>query len=183
MSSRDTEFSWRFAILFYLCCPVLIVFAAHERYDQKRKAIKPLSLLPPTRKRALSIQLGPNYEPLKSRKPLRLPFRQAPKPCLFLEKLPVEIREMIYIEAMGGHLFRIERRKKNLGHVTCQHSVDVTCSWNCSMYGAVGRGQWPEKKIWKGPGVDPDANLLALAKTCRKMWVAGEATGFAGVLC
>lgn len=173
MSSTDTEHSWRLAILFYLCCPVLLVFAAHERYTEKRKALKPISILPATRKRTLSIRNDSSDGLSRSR--MRLPFNRNQKTCLFLEKLPPEVREMIYIQVLGDHIFRIERRKYNLGHITCQHAVERACRGSgiihadCSMYGAVGRGEWPPRKKWGRPERDPDANLLGLAKTCRTM--------------
>jgi hypothetical protein len=172
MSSTDTEFSWGLACLFYSCLPVLFCISVHETLKDRAEKLEQITGLPEERQRPLSIRH------LERPKTPRSLFRRKEKQCLFLDQLPPEVRVMIYAEVLGDHVFRLERRKTNLGHITCHHEVESACRVRsdnrfaqapCEMYGAVGGRLWPPKKKWKRFERDPDANLLGLAKTCKTM--------------
>ena len=136
--------------------------AAMMRWDLK-KALKKEAPdpLPAKRKRALTIpDVSPKGSVWKRRKPTSGQLQS-----IFFERLPLEIRDMIYAFTLASadsvHIYR--RADRRLGHCICQQDCkkclqplrsDQTITWACD--------------VRQNPDRDRD-DLLSLLMTCRRM--------------
>jgi hypothetical protein len=138
--------------------------------------------LPRKRKRALTNPLPPIERSRDLSYSVRYSVRRARQrteeqgKCLFLERLPIELRELVYEEVLAGggrKLVHILRKRGRLGHWRCRiQDGDETCGEQ-SQKCVEG---WLEykRKLWhwdKQGRVDlrTDAGLLNLILTCRSV--------------
>lgn len=138
--------------------------------------------LPKTRKRALTHPLPPMESrsmPFNLRRSRQRTHEQAQSP--FLTKLPIEIREMIYEEILGGgdrRLVHVLRKDRRLGHWRCRlqdgeevcDEQDRRCVEGWLSY---------KSKVWhldRNGMLDlvTDGGLLPLLLTCRAMYVSTQ---------
>ncbi len=80
----------------------------------------------------------------------------------FLTKLPLEIREAIYVHVFGHSLVHLVDLGHRLAHVSCAQEV-----WDGHRHGVEGLYGYP--MLHKEE--HPDDALLALCKTCRTVYV------------
>jgi hypothetical protein len=192
ITSYDTEFSWTHAFLLYLCIPCILVVNAKDRYRESKKPNQspylPLTPLPHPRPRALSsMDVYPAINILKSEKAasrvvgdvisIFTPKTPSPPPaagpCLLLDRLPLEIRRLIYSQTLGNNVFRIKRQSQSLGHSTCTHPMDKSRGHliPCGVcYADVDNPQGPyPRSLMNVFKFGPEAKTLALLQTCRQM--------------
>lgn len=140
------------------------------------------SPLPRKRKRALTNPLPPIEMSRDLSYSIRYSVRRARQrteeqdKCLFLERLPIELREMVYEEVLAGggrKLVHILRKRGRLGHWRCriQNGEEV-----CEAQSQKCVEGWLEykRKLWhldKQGRVDlrTDSGLLNLLLTCRSV--------------
>jgi hypothetical protein len=90
--------------------------------------------------------------------------------------LRIEIRQMIWKEALGNGVVHITHLKNRLGHVRCVYKGDEKWSMyihDCWGRGCRNRGRSRTPSLYRGPIYmfkDPES-LLGLLKTCRIMYV------------
>ena len=95
---------------------------------------------------------------------VKLPSPQPQSP--FLTKLPLEIREAIYVHVFGHSLLHLVDMGQRMAHVRCPQEVRDRV-WDGHRHGIAGLGGYPILNEEECPN---DA-LLALCKTCRMVYV------------
>lgn len=132
--------------------------------------------LPPRRKRKLTLPLPPS--PAST---LPFPFPRSkkqqntsPQPhCLFLQKLPYDIRRIIYDEVLCGNIFHIIRMRRRLRHLRCSseegeaRDLRKTCWGILRVDGRSIREFYDDRMGGRGRRTDGD--VLPLLRSCRIM--------------
>ena len=86
-----------------------------------------------------------------------------PSLSLFLEKLPLEIRQQVYREVLGGHTIQIlpePHRDRLLGTCSCRAATIASPQWNFRP---------SECAPIPGKTEQPRESSIALLQTCRQM--------------
>lgn len=132
-----------------------------EQTQRERKTNAP-QRLPPTRPRALTFIC-----------PEKSDFDQSQS--ALLARLPAEVRRLIWLKVLGGHLLHIARAPKRLLAIDCADKVHIGSDLLETRFHAcwgVTRRQDTTPGFYISPRDHPSrpANLLPLLQTCRRVY-------------
>jgi hypothetical protein len=152
------------------------------RLARRENSLHPPAPLPRKRKRALTNPLPPIEMSQDLSYSVRYNIRRArqhteeQESCLFLVRLPIELRELVYEEVLAGggrKLVHILRKRRRLGHWRCRIQDGKE---RCSEQNQKCVEGWLEykRKLWywdKQGRLDlrTDGGLLSLVLTCRSV--------------
>ena len=130
----------------------------------KPKQIYAPRALPRKRKRTLTLPLPPSTKSTFGRS------RQHTSPqtnCSFLQKLPYDIRRIIYDEILCGNIFHIIRMRRRLRYLRCSTEDGEPRDLRATCWGILKVDGRSIKEFYADRMTDGD--ILPLLRTCRAM--------------
>lgn len=141
-----------------------------ERRCRRRREYAPVPLST-SRKRALTLQLPSP----KGNGALKQRTRDQSQ-SIFFARLPLDVRLMIYKDAIGGHDIHIIRLNRRLGHVVCWQP-DRKNPWK---HKCLGRTHDDGFYIEPLEGSPAPPKIISLIKACRQMYEGYSSLFFVG---
>lgn len=153
------------------CCPRRLRHhgeSEDKRRFERRQAVapRPLPIRPP--ERALTMRGGKCTED-------EAPKPEAPRGAIVdqlasrLMQLPLELRQMIYRDAIGDSAMHIVLKKYRLGHIRCKASDLRECALDYD--GCLPGNMWSVDSDLPDEPPPTDADILPLLSTCRQMYI------------
>lgn len=155
---------------------------ANAREEQRRREMDGHSALPLKRPRVLTYPLSPEDEAGHRQSWDQLHLQTEPitqrtldqSQSLLLNRLPLEVRQLIWSAAIGGYLLHIVRAENRLLAISCPENIGMEL--NTREHGCWGQNfdhELSEPTLYKGPTHGhpaKPANLLPLLQTCRMVY-------------
>ena len=140
--------------------------AAASEPEPKLKQVYAPRPLPAKRKRTLTLPLPP---PAKGKSSFGK-AKQHTSPqnnCLFLQRLPYDIRRIVYDEILCGVIFHIIRMRRRLRHLRCSTENGEPRDLRATCWGILKVDERPIKEFYSDRRTD--GGILPLLRTCRAM--------------
>ena len=132
--------------------------------EPKLKQVYAPRPLPSKRKRSLTLPLPPSPVSRFGR-PKQHTSPQSD--CAFIQKLPYDIRRIIYDEILSGNIFHIIRMRRRLRHLRCSTEDGQTRDLRATCWGILKVDERPIREFYNDRRTD--GGILPLLRSCRMM--------------